>query len=125
MKSLLLCYFNPDYMLTLFELPAITINTIRNEFILGDKMLLPVKGHKRVNETLLNNVKVTTQNEYSADKLIKKEFSSEFEKAFRDTIKFNLIQSSLPADKQDKDKKDRLSTLLLSRVLVKMTKFKE
>ena len=78
LKSLLQCYFNPDYMLTLFEVPTITFNSINPEFMLRDKMLQPVKGHKRVNDQLLSAIKVTVQNEYSADKLIKEEFDQAF-----------------------------------------------
>ena len=91
-------------MLTLFEVPTITFNSINPEFMLRDKMLQPVKGHKRVNDQLLSAIKVTVQNEYSADKLIKEEFDQAFQDALTDTIKFSLINESLPTEKQDKEK---------------------
>jgi hypothetical protein len=81
LKSLLQCYFNKDYLMTLFEVPAITLNRIDESLFLRDKMLKPetnAKRSKKVNEQVLAAIKVETTNDFSANAVIKREFLTQF-----------------------------------------------
>ena len=67
--------------MTLFEVPAITLNRIDESLFLRDKMLKPetnAKRSKKVNEQVLAAIKVETTNDFSANAVIKREFLTQF-----------------------------------------------
>ena len=59
-KSLLLAYFNKDYMIMMYEVPSMTFNSIQDNMMLRDAMLEVPKGVKNVNEQLFSQIKVET-----------------------------------------------------------------
>lgn len=71
----------------------------------------------------MDRVKVSVQEQFSIDDKLTDTFKDDLCQAFSDTLKYKLIQTELPADKQNKKKLDRLSSLMLSRVLGKITAF--
>ena len=77
------------YALTMFEVPSITVNTIRA--VLTDASLKPVKkaDGERL-DRLFNLIKVQEIDNYASDDRITEAFKDAWPAALKDTIKFVL-----------------------------------
>ena len=88
-KTLLQLFFNKDYILTMFEVPSITINTIKT--VLSDSSLAPAKkADSERAERLFNLIKVEEKDHFASDTRITEAFRDVWPEALKDTIKFVL-----------------------------------
>ena len=59
------------------------------------------KGKEQSNSQIFTLIKTESMFKYATDPIILKEFLKVSDDAFKDVIKFYIIQQSLPKDKQD------------------------
>ena len=90
------------WLLTLFEVPSIAINTLQPKQTLKDSMIVGTdKGKEQSNTQIFSLIKTESVFKYANDPIILKEFLNISDDAFKDVIKFYIIQQSLSKEKQD------------------------
>ena len=106
-------FVNKSFLLTLFEIPHIAINSLQMKNALLDDEL------EKISENLGFKPKfdIEINDTFAAHEDISSAFEDLSCSAFKDTILFFLSQMNLPSSKQDKKRLNILSTLLLSRIM--------